>query len=501
MLLLLSLMGCPKQAPEASGEVVEAAPAAAFEPTVMPVQGSQIVYLQATCQAGSAFDAKGKEGLAWVTAQLMREGGAGEASAELMQGQLFSMGADIEVVVDKDLVTFRTKGLVDDIDTLMPLFTDILTVPTLDEGVFYRVVDEARAAATSGLMSSDERLGDAALDRTIFEGGPYAHPVQGLDGALQSLSLEEVQAFHSSAYTKGSCVYGIGGAVEDKLVQDYIIRMMALPEGQARTAPQATAALPEGRDLIVVEKSTGSTGVHFGHGIDVDREHQDYAALYLAMTAFGAHRESYGRLFREIRSERALNYGDYAYIEHYVDLDTRDSARQPGTLRATPHFNVWIRPVETSQASFATRMALKMTEDFVAEGLTEQEFEQTRVHLQKRVKLWAKDPGRRLGYELEAQALGVPNLADLLVEELDGLSLEQVNGAIQTHLHPDTMQIVVVSGDGAKFAAELLKVYETPMVYKSAAPNSEQAAEDKTYATYQVGEKSWSVIEAEKLFE
>jgi zinc protease len=500
-MLLLSLMGCPKQAPETAAVATEPVMTGDFEPIVMPVQGSPIVYLQATCKAGSAYDPEGKEGLAWVTARLMRDGGAGEASAELVQGQLFSMGADIEVVADKDLVTFRGKALVDDVDTLMPLFTDVLTRPTLDEGVFYRVVDEAREGVTSGLMASDELLGDAALDKAIFEGGPYAHPVQGLDAALQGISLEDVQAFHGSAYTRSSCVYGIGGAVTDKLVQDFIIQMLGLPEGERRPAPQAMAALPEGRDILVVEKTTGSTGAHFGHAIDVGRGDEDYAALLLATTAFGAHRESYGRLFREIRTERALNYGDYAYAEHYVDLDTRDANRQVGTLRAQPHFYVWVRPVETDQASFAVRMALKMTEDFVTEGLTEDEFEQTRTHLQKRMKLWAKDPGRRLGYALEAAALGVPNLLETLDEDLDELTLEQVNAAVLEHVHPETMDIVLVSGDGAKFAAELLKVYETPMVYKTAAPNSEQANEDKVYATYQVGEKSWSVIQSDKVFE
>lgn len=502
MLIALLMAGCPKVDPEPAAVVAPVAEApSVFSPIVMPVKGSQIVYLNATFKAGSAHDPEGKEGLAYVTSKVIREGGAGPLIPDEVQTQLFALGADIEVVVDKDLVTFRGKALREDMPAFLPIFTDMLTEPGMDESAFYRAVDSARSELKAGILESDEGLGDAVFDSVIHAGHPYEHPVQGLASGLDALTLQDVQTFHKSAYDRAGVTFGLAGAVDDVLVSDFLGAMESLPEGTLETPVPAERVTFTERTLHIIERGTASTGVHFGHPLDVDRGHPDYAALLVATTAFGAHRESYGRLFREMRGDRGLNYGDYAYIEHYREVDLRDPSQELGTLRVQPHFTVWVRPTETQDGPFALKMAMVMTEQLVAEGLEQEEFEVIRTHLTKRKKLWAKDPGRRLGYAVEAEALGVPNILEDLDEQLQELTVEQVNAALKAHIHPEQFQVVVVSGDGAKFATTILKTYETPMVYKTSAPNSEQADEDKAYATYAFKPASWSVLEAEKLFE
>ena len=506
MLFSLLMAGCPKVDPEANVDEpvvvggLEEAPSV-FEPIVMPVRGSQIVYLNATFRAGSAHDPDGKEGLAYVTSQVLREGGAGSLVPDEVETQLFALGADIEVVVDKDLVTFKGKALREDMPAFLPLFTDMLTTPGMDESAFYRAVDSAKSELKSGILESDEALGDAVYDSVVNAGHPYEHPVYGLTSGLDAVTIEDVKTFHTASYDQAGVTFGLAGAVDDALVHDFLKAMEALPAGELEEPTPSDRAVFTERTMHIIERGTQATGFHFGHPIDVDRAHPDYPALLVAMTAFGAHRESYGRLFSEMRGDRGLNYGDYAYIEHYREVDIRDPGQLVGTLRAQPQFTVWVRPTETQDGPFALKMAMVMTEELVASGLEQEEFEVIRTHLMKRKKLWAKDPGRRLGYAVEAEALGVPNILEDLDEALQELTVEQVNAAIEAHIHPERFQVVVVSGDGAKFATTILKTYETPMVYKTSAPNSEQAAEDKAYATYEFKPATWSVLEAEKLFE
>ncbi|MCP4803937.1 MAG: insulinase family protein [Proteobacteria bacterium] len=502
MLFSLLLAGCPKVEPEPAVEaaaVVEEA--SVFEPIVMPVRGSQIVYLNATFRAGSAHDPEGKEGLAFVTSQVVSGGGAGPLVPDEVQTQLFALGADIEVVVDKDLVTFRGKALREDMPAFLPIFTQMLTAPGMDESTFYRAVDSARSELKAGILESDEALGDAVFDSVINVGHPYEHPVQGLTSGLDAITLEDVQSFHHAGYDRAGVTFGLAGAVDDILVNDFLKAMEDLPEGTLEEPVPASRTVFTERTLHIIERGTASTGVHFGHPLDVDRGHPDYPALLVATTAFGAHRESYGRLFREMRGDRGLNYGDYAYIEHYREVGLRDPEQLIGTLREQPQFTVWVRPTETQDGPFALKMAMVMTEQLVELGLEQEEFEVIRTHLMKRKKLWAKDPGRRLGYAVEAEALGVPNILEDLDHSLQELTVEQVNAALKAHIHPEQFQVVVVSGDGAKFATTILKTYDTPMVYKTSAPNSEQAEEDKAYGTYEFKPSTWSVLEAEKLFE
>ncbi|HJN73030.1 MAG TPA: pitrilysin family protein [Myxococcota bacterium] len=499
LLAILIGVGCPKVEPEPAA--LEAVETPALQPIVLPVQGSQIVYLNATFRAGSAHDPADKQGLAWVTTEVMRTGGAGALMPDEVQTQLFALGAEIEVVIDKDLVTFRGKALREDMPAFLPLFTQTITAPGMDESAFYRALDEARAQITIGILESDEELGDAVFDHVLNEGHPYSHPVQGLPSGLDNISLEDVKTFHHGAYDQAGLTFGLAGAVDDPLVADLVDALSVLPSGELETPTPADRKAFSARQLIVIERGTDATGAHFGHPLEVTRSHPDYPALLVAMTAFGAHRESYGRLYREMRSDRGLNFGDYAYIEHYRQVSIREPEQLLGTLRAQPQFSVWVRPTDPDDAPFALKMALKMTENLVEEGLEQDEFEATRTHLMKRKKLWARDPGRRLGYAVEAAALGVPNILDDLGERLRELTVEQVNAAIKAHIHPEQFQVVVVSGDGSTFATTLLKTYDTPMTYKTSAPNSEQAAEDTSYATYRFEPQAWSVVEAEKAFD
>jgi zinc protease len=477
---------------------VEAAPL--ITPVVIPVEDSQAVYFQATFRAGSAHDPDGFEGLAWVTAQLMREGGSGERSGEDLNVELYRLGTDIEVIVDKELVTFRGKTLVDELDAYMPLFAEVITQPTFDETAFYRVVDDARGYVTTGVMDSDEGLGDTAFDTIVNAGHPYGHPLQGTVPGLDAITLEHVKGYYQSTFTVENVTIGVSGAVDEALVGHYTEALLALPAGQPNWRTPAAAPVFDGRNLMVVEKATAITGVHFGHPIDVDRNHADFAALYLGTTALGQHRESFGRLFQDMRTRRGLNFGDYSYIEHYVEVG-RGPTQELGTARLQNQFMVWVRPVDTADAPFATKMALSMVEDWVDHGLTPNEFETTRTHLTKRVSLWAQDPGRRLGFAVDSQALGTPNLLETMPDALAELEFTDVNAAIKRHIHPEQFQIVVVTGDGGAYADALLKKETTPMTYEGGAPDATQSREDEDFAAYKVDPESWSVKSANKVWD
>src|SRR5690606_17829205 len=91
----------------------------------------------------------------------------------------------------------------------------------------------------------------------------------------------------------------------------------------------------EDRRLLFVETGTDVVGFRLGAPTDLRRDDPDYPALFLAFTAFGAHRQSFGTLFREVRGARGLNYGTYAYIEPYAE---RSDGPQPeqGVSRRMP---------------------------------------------------------------------------------------------------------------------------------------------------------------------
>ena len=259
-------------------------------------------------------------------------------------------------------------------------------------------------------------------------------------------------------------------------------RLSGLPARTFRDFSPRGVAPVEGRHLLVIEAETDGAGIHFGHPTALTRAHPDWPAMLLAVTALGEHRQSHGRLYRALRGDRGLNYGDYAYIESYRQ-DGWSSRQQTGTGRIQNTFSTWIRPVSAENGPFALKASLSMVEEWVRDGLPTDEFERTQAYLAARIQLWGEEPIRRLGWAVEAELMGWPDPIDALPPRIASLSESDVRGAIQRHVRPEDLKIVVVTGDGEGFIEALSA--DSPMTYGGdpPAPDSPQAVQDAAWAS------------------
>src|SRR5262249_14565324 len=157
-----------------------------------------------------------------------------------------------------------------------------------------------------------------------------------------------------------------------------------------------------------------------------------------ANSALGEHRTFNGRLMRNMRGKRGLNYGDYSYIENFIQ-DGGSTFPIPNITRRQQYFSIWIRPVPHDKALFALRQAVREFDLMVAQGLGEEEFESTRDFLLNYSKLWVQTQSRRLGYEMDGAVYGRSSIVDELDHRLRTLTLQQVNAAIKKHLKPQQL--------------------------------------------------------------
>jgi zinc protease len=300
------------------------------------------------------------------------------------------------------------------------------------------------------------------------------------------VDADDAAAFHRSHYVRESVVVGLAGAY-DPLVRDTLVaRLERLPTTRA---PELVLQAPlpvQGRSLLAIDSATPVTGFRLGHPIGLTRNHPDWPAMVLALVALGDHRQSHGRLFRHLRTERGLNYGDYAYVEPFVQRGWGAMPEQ-GVLRRQPYFSLWIRPTSIDNGPFALKLALVELEEFVATGLLPEEFEDTRQYLLGRLPLSATDSGRRLAYTLDAVATGTPNPLEVLPGALRALTREQVNEAIGRHLRPADLRIVAVSGEAEALRTTIVEGIPTPIVYVDVQTTPEQAARDADVADRRVG--------------
>lgn len=482
--LVFLVAACAPKLPAGPVPAVEAAAPARL--IVEADARSPNLYLQAMVAAGSSWDAPGQEGLAYLTATALVDAGAGELDAPALREALYVTGNRFEVVADKEWVSLRLRCHRDHAELCVDRFADVLTAPRFDANDVIRLREEAAHAVTDGLVGDDEALGEAVFHSVLYEGHPYAHPVEGRSGVLPTLDGDDLRAFHTAHYVRETVVVGMAGAADEALQQRLADRLLALPSSPTPDRVDMAPPPIDGGSLTIVRTASPVTGFHIGHPIDTDRNDPDWPALYVAMTAFGAHRQSFGQLFQAVRATRGLNYGAYAYAEPYVQQGW-SSRPENGVLRHHNHFSMWLRPTSLENGPFMGKLAVHELHRLIDEGLDQQAFDDVVSYLRGALPLLATDPGRRLAFTLDAEISGTPHALDHLLASLDTLTRDEVAAALKAHIRPDDLTWVAVSGDPEGLRDRLLGDSPTPIRYADVTPEEAQAAVDTTVAASSVG--------------
>ena len=208
-----------------------------------------------------------------------------------------------------------------------------------------------------------------------------------------------------------------------------------LPEGAGFHPRSKLPANIEGNRAIIVDKDTRSVAISIGFPILTTRAMADYPAMLLAASYLGQHRMSGGVLYDQLREHRGLNYGDYAYIEHFP-MGMFSMEPPQNVARHQQIFQMWIRPVEPPTAKFALRMALYQLDKLIKEGIPQDGFERTRDFLTKYVNVLTRTKSAELGYAIDSIWYAVPNYVDMVKNAMAKLTRDDVNRMIKAASAP-----------------------------------------------------------------
>ncbi|MEO0322297.1 MAG: pitrilysin family protein [Myxococcota bacterium] len=465
---------------------------------------SPMVSLRVTFEAGSVEDPPGRPGLTALMARVMVDGAAGARSATAMQETLFPWAAELRAVSGRDATTFVGRVHRDHLEAFTEVFLDVLLRPRFAEEDVDRLRAQQRSALTLGLRANDdESLGKELLHQLLYEDHPYALPPLGTASGLDAATAEELRAHAAAVLCPGRMRVGVSGDLPEGFGASLLAQLEARDGARCvgrRRLPRV-AARPR-RVLIAHKPEASAVAMSLGVATDVTRDHPDYAALTLAMAYLGQHRTFAGTLMQKIRGERGLNYGDYAYAEHFVQEGwTRFPA--PGYARRQQYASLWVRPVDADEAHFALRMAVYELERVVRDGLTEDEFERIRGFVRRYYALYLQTDARRLGFALDDRAYDAPDpFLEGLRAAWASMSAADVNAALRRHVDPAALQIALVAPEAETLKAALVAGDPSPLSYR-ADPGPEVREEDRRVAPFDLGLRAEDIriVPAASLFE
>jgi zinc protease len=433
---------------------------------------------------------------------MLSNGGTKALTYKQITDALYPMAAGIEAYSDKEMTTFVGQTHVDNLDKFYALMRDAVLNPGWRNEDFTRVRDDQVNALRVSLRgNNDEELGKEVLYNVLYSGHPYGHENMGTVAALQKMTVTDLQAFHRKHYTQANLIIGLAGGYPAGFAARVKKDFGVLPAGPADTFELPQPAVVAHNRATLIDKDTRSVAWSLGYPVSVKRGDPEFAALLVAQSWLGQHRESGGDLYNRMRELRGLNYGDYAYIE-YFPRGMFQFEPDPNLARHQQIFQIWIRPLEPPNAIFGLRLAMFELDKLVKSGISQADFDKTRSFLSKYVNILTKTKSAELGYAIDSAYYGMPNYNEYLKASLTKLTVDDVNRAVKKYLHADRLQIVGVAKDAASIKAALVGDAATPMHYNAPKPQ-DILDEDKIVERWPIGlrPEDVTIVQVDTVFE
>jgi zinc protease len=273
-----------------------------------------------------------------------------------------------------------------------------------------------------------------------------------------------------------------------------------LPSGTASAPALPRPAVPRGLDVTIVAKPADSTAISLGFPLSVTRADDDFYLLAVANSYLGEHRTFNGKLMQDLRGKRGLNYGDYSYIEDFIQEGGSPFpvANNPRRQQA---FTIWLRPIPHDKALFGLRAALWEFDRLLEHGISPADFESTRSFLLNYSKLWVQTISRRLGYEMDGAFYNRASVVTELDRRLPGMTAEQVNAAVRRRLQTSGFKVAILTRDAESMRATLLAGEPTPLNYDTKGTPEAILAEDKQIAALPLKGVNVKIVPVGEMFE
>ena len=460
--------------------------------------GIPVIHFKVVIKSGSKDDPKGKEGLAYFTANLLGRG-TKSYSREEIEEMLDFISAQLDIRTEKEVIVISGTTLKENLDKFYHIFTEVILDPTFPEEEIEKMkVDQINAI--ENIKQDDTELTACVFENFLFRGHPYGHLVEGKISSVKSFTRQDAIDFYDEHFLRNNIILGIAGDFDDNIRNAFVTDLSGLEKGEL-SSNETTFPQLVGKKVLLIEKE-GRTQTHLrmGHPLSITRKDPDFIPLYLANTYLGRHRESLGRLFQTVRSKRGLSYGAYSYVEHFQQAGW-SKLTSPNIPRRAQYFSMWIYPKSTN-AKFVIKLALKELSDLVTHGINEKAFNFIKNFEKNHLPFDLETPERKLGLLMDEEFYRNFGFWENFEKRVEDVSSEEVRDVVKKYLSADNLAIVALVSDGEEFKRELLSE-ETKIEYPSGVdPNDLKSADEKIKAfNLNLKPENFEIVKVAELFQ
>ena len=321
-----------------------------------------IINVAGIVKAGSIADPAGEEGLAAITAGLLRKG-TQKRSAQKFAEDLDFIGASFAADSGVDSTTIAGEFLSKDLDQGLDLISDALLHAAFPQAEFDKLV----AQDIDGVKASKDDAESVVVTYYygyLFGKHPYARPEGGDELSLARIKRDAVVKFYGTNYTPGNTILAVAGDFDSAKLKSKIEQAFGGWVAKSGIPPSVAApAMVKGKKLLLIDKPDATQTFFVIGNLGTAVNEPDRVAIRVVNTVFGGRFTS--ELNEALRVESGLTYGAQSFF---------DSRKQPGAFAIFSY-------TKNESTVQTLDLALQVLEKLHKDGLTEAQLASAKAYL------------------------------------------------------------------------------------------------------------------------
>lgn len=279
-----------------------------------------------------------------------------------------AIGAQLNAFTSREYTCYHIKTVDETLDTALDILTDLFLHSVFDENEF----EKERGVVLEEIAMCNDTPDDVVTEKcteAVFRGSGLSSPILGTVDTITSFKASDLKKYYACHYTADNIVISVVGNFDEEILIGILNRCFDKCSLAEKTAfPTCDVHVRNSACEIFTEKDIEQTHICIGYPGLVYSDSKKYNQI-LMNTVFGGTMSSL--LFQKIREENGLAYSVYSFATNFMENGC--------------HYIY----VGTSPAYKSKVLSLldEITSDFVENGMTEEQFRQSRQYYRSSISL------------------------------------------------------------------------------------------------------------------
>ncbi len=389
----------------------------------------EVITIRGSLLGGDEYSPDDSPMLADMTTSMLDQGTTEKTKYEISNA-LESVGAEINFGSGSYRVNFSARCLKEDIPLVLSLLAEQLRNPAFNE----KDLETVKTRTIGTLQRAKESTRNQASTEFSHLLYPEGHPNYKLStddaiNAVQSVTADQIKAFHNANYGLGSLIIVAVGDVDNDAFSAEVKKDFSGWTASPLTVEKDShdAYPDQARNKVVTIKDKTSVDMYMGQAIGIDRNDPDYYPLMFGVYVLGGNFSA--RVMSTVRDQQGLTYGTYSAI---TGVDNNNDG----------YWFTWgtFAPNLLQKGEDAIREQIKLWYD---DGITAHELEAKKNTITGSYKVGLATTRGLAGQILtNAERERELTFLDQYPGIINALTLDQVNAAIKKYVDLNNLTVV-----------------------------------------------------------